>query len=92
MRSDIGLFPPNLFNSIMNANIQIILKKVHIISAQKFGSTFRFINDPITISNENFKRNIQNIYPAELDIKQKDYISKNANLLDLNITIQNSRF
>lgn len=53
---------------------------------------FRFINDLITINNENFGENIRNIYPAELERKTEIQIMKNVNFLDLNINMRNSRF
>ena len=54
--------------------------KENVISARKRLHAFRFIDDLITINNVNFEKNIQNIYPAELN--------KSANFLDLNIKIQ----
>ena len=60
--------------------------------AWKFCHTFRFIDDLVTSNNENLEKNIQNIYSAELKLKREKQFDKNANFLDLNIKIQNSRF
>ena len=55
------------------------------MSAQVFCHKFRFIDDLITINNENFEKNIWNIHLAELEHKKENQINKNANFLDLNI-------
>ena len=62
----------------------------NVISARKFCYTFRFIDDSITISNENFEKNVQNIYPTELKLKKENQLNQNAKFLDLNNKIQNS--
>lgn len=46
------------------------LKKNNIISAQTFCHTFIFTDDHITINNGNFRENIGNIYPVELEFKK----------------------
>ena len=59
-------------------------KKEDLISARKIFRTFRFIDDLITINNENFEKNIRNIYPAELEPKKENQINKSTNILDFN--------
>ena len=59
-------------------------KKEDLISARKNFRTFRFIDDLITINNENFEKNIRNIYPAELEPKKENQINKSTNILDFN--------
>ena len=59
-------------------------KKEDLISARKIFRTFRFIDDLITINNENFEKNIRNIYPAELEPKKENQINKTTNILDFN--------
>ena len=52
-----------------------------------FYQTMRFIDDLTTISDKNFEKNIQNIYPAEVKLTKKKQINKISNFLDLNINI-----
>ena len=59
-------------------------KKEDLISARKIFRTFRFIDDLITINNENFEKNIRNIHPAELEPKKENQINKSTNILDFN--------
>ena len=59
-------------------------KKEDLISARKIFRTFRFIDDLITINDENFEKNIRNIYPAELEPKKENQINKSTNILDFN--------
>ena len=33
----------------------------------------------MSINNENFEKNIRNIYPAEVELKKENQIKKNAN-------------
>ena len=63
------------------------LKKYNVISARMFYQTMRFIDDLTTISDKNFEKNIQNIYPAEVKLTKKKQINKISNFLDLNINI-----
>ena len=63
-------------------------KEVDVTSVRKF----LYIDDLITINNDNFEKNIQNIYPAELELNKENQINKNAKFLDLNTKIQNFRF
>ena len=45
-------------------------KKENVISARKFCYTLRFIDDLITINDENFEKSLHNIYPPKLKYKQ----------------------
>ena len=92
MGSDPAPFFANLFLFFYEWQYINNLKKENVIAARKFCYTFRFIDDLITINNENFEKNIRNIYPAELDLKKENQNDKNANFLDLNIEISNSTF
>ena len=47
-------------------------------SLQNFCCTFRFIDDLITMSNETYGKNIQNIYPAVPERKTENKINKSA--------------
>lgn len=40
----------------------------------------RFIDDLITITNENFEKNIRNIYAAELQLKKRKKLTKTLTL------------
>ena len=75
----------------MNGNINYF-KKNHIISSRKFCHTFRFIDDLMTVNNENLEKDIHNIYLAGLELKKEKEIDKNNNFLDFNVKIENSRF
>ena len=78
MASDPAPFFANLFYSIMNVYVEHKndCMKENVISAQKFCQKFRFMDDLININNEHLKKNIGNIYPAELKLKKKTKLLK----------------
>ena len=80
--SDQSLFFANL--SLFYYDQQCInnLKKENATSARKFCHKFRFIDDLGIIKNENFQKNIQNNYPAELELRKENQLNKNANFSD----------
>ena len=50
------------------------------------------MDDLITMKNQNFQKNIRNIFPAELELIKENQINKVSSFLDLNFEMQNCRF
>ena len=59
------------------------MRQNSITLVQKLCCIFRFRNDPITFNNENFQKNIWNIYPDQLELKKENQVNKNTNPLEI---------
>ena len=57
-----------------------------------FKSTFRYIDDLISLNNPVFERYLDQIYPPELSITKETQADKEASYLDLLITIKDDKF
>ena len=68
------------------------LEKENIFHARLFNSTFRYIDDLISLNNVVFERYLDKIYPPELSITKETKSDKEASYLDLHITIKDDKF
>ena len=57
--------------------------------ALSFNSTFRYINDVLSLNNSKFGDYVERIYPIELEIKDTTDTVKSASYLDLHLEIDN---
>ena len=64
-------------------------KNVHL---NLFNSTFRYIDDLISLNNIVFERYIDKIYPQELSITKETQSDMAASYLDLFISVQDGKF
>ena len=46
------------------------LMRDNLSMAKKFGNTVRYIDDLLTLNNNNFEEEIPNIYPSELTLRE----------------------
>ena len=70
-----------------SAFLQDLVKKKKKKLAQSFNSTFRYIDDVLSISNGKFEENLHLIYPAELEIKNTTDTPTSAAYLDLYLQV-----
>ena len=66
--------------------------KNNIILAKKFNNTMRYIDDLLTLSNNQFDAAIKDIYPQELQLKKTTECATAMSYLDVLITIGNGRY
>ena len=93
MGSDPAPFFANLFLFFYESEWITKFRKENYIASRKLNNTFRFIDDLITINDNNiFEANIHNIYPNELQLKKENNINTEATFLDLKIKIDNNKF
>ena len=93
MGSDPAPFFANLFLHYYEHQWVEKHKKSNFLATRKLQNTYRFIDDLITINDGGiFEKNIKDIYPVELELKKESHINTSAHFLDLNITINNSKF
>ena len=91
MGSDPAPFMANLFLYYYENKWIKNLKKVNLQKARKFCNTFRFIDDLLTINDNNeFLQSIHEIYPAELQLNL-EHSGENVSFLDLSITKSNGQ-
>ena len=57
--------------------------------AISFNSTFRYIDDVLSLNNSKFGDYVERIYPIEIDIKDTTDTVKPASYLDLHLEIDN---
>ena len=69
--------------------MQKLLRKKDKKLAISFNSTFRYINDVLSLSNSKFGDYVKRIYPIELEIKDTTDTVKSASYLDLHLEIDN---
>ena len=55
--------------------------------AVAFNSTFRYIDDVLSINNDQFNSYVDSIYPSELEIKDTTESSTSASYLDVLLNI-----
>ena len=56
--------------------------------AYQFNSTYRYIDDVLSINNTSFENYLGPMYPAELEIKDTTENNTSASYLDLLLTIE----
>ena len=89
MGSDPAPFMANLFLYHYENKWIKNLKKKDLAKARKFGNTFRFIDDLLTINDDNlFLENFKDIYPSELQLNLEGS-GTHLSFLDLDLTLQN---
>ena len=54
---------------------------------KKFGNTVRYIDDLLTLNNNNFEEEIPTIYPSELTLKRTSESDTKLSYLDISISI-----
>ena len=67
--------------------IQKLLHKKNKSLAVAFNSTFRYIDDVLSINNDRFHSYVDSIYPSELEIKDTTESSTSASYLDVLLNI-----
>ena len=86
MGSDPAPFMANLFLYHYESQWVKGLKKQDLQKARRFSNTFRFIDDLLTINDDNlFMENYNNIYPPELQLNLES-TGERINFLDLCLT------
>ena len=89
MGSDPAPFMANLFLYHYESTWIKKLKKNDLQMARRFSNTFRFIDDLLTINDDNlFSENFKDIYPEELTLNLESSGSS-VNFLDLNLRNSN---
>ena len=63
------------------------LMRDNLSMAKKFGNTVRYIDDLLTLNNNNFEEEIPNIYPSELTLKRISESDTKLSYLDISISI-----
>ena len=92
MGSDPAPFMANLFLYFYENKWLMQLKKQDLVSARKFGNTFRFIDDLCAINDDGlFEKHYKEIYPRELELK-KEHGGNRAAFLDLDLKIAERQF
>ena len=69
--------------------MQKLLRKKDKKLAISFNSTFRYIDDVLSLNNSKFGDYVDRIYPIELEIKDTTDTVKSASYLDLHLEIDN---
>ena len=82
----------NLFLMSYEYDFMKTLEKENLDDAKNFSSTFRYIDDLISLNNKDFEKYLNKIYPPELSITKETKSDKEASYLDLSITIENDKF
>ena len=81
---------PDLFLYYYEADfMQELLRKKDKKLAISFNSTFRYIDDVLSLNNSKFGDYVDRIYPIELEIKDTTDTVKSASYLDLHLEIDN---
>ena len=82
----------NLFLMSYEYEFMRSLAKEKDIHIQLFNSTFRYIDDLISLNNSVFERYLDRIYPQELSITKETQSDKEASYLDLLISVRDEKF
>ena len=70
-----------------------LLKEKKWLILRKFNKCFRYIDDLLSIKNDNFMEKWKSkIYPPELSLTSDDKSDQKVNFLDLHLEIQNHQF
>ena len=93
MGSDPAPFFATLFLYHYERKWLLELKKKDLVSARKFGNTFRFIDD-LNVVNDGgyFSEHFHEIYPKEMELSKENNGSVTASFLDLDIEIRDDKF
>ena len=87
MGSDPAPFLANLFLYYYESKWVKNLKKDNLQKARRFSHTFRFIDDLLTINDNNlFLQNFKDIYPPELQLNLESS-GDHVTFLDLDLTL-----
>jgi len=93
MGSDPAPFFANLFLYHYERKWLLELKKNDLVSARKFGNTFRFIDDLNVINDGGyFSQHFHEIYPQEMELSKENHGEVSASFLDLDIEIKENKF
>ena len=71
--------------------IQRLLSQKQKQLAVSFNSTFRYIDDVLSLNNDEFHNHLHAIYPPELEIKETTESPVSASYLDLFLTLYNGK-
>ena len=86
MGSDPAPFMANLFLYYFESKWVKGLKKDNLQLARRFGNTFRFIDDLLTVNDDNFfEQNYKDIYPPELQLNLES-TGNEVSFLDLHLS------
>ena len=92
MGTDCAPFMANLYLYAYESKYLNKLRKNDRQNARKFANSFRFLDDLLTINNDNlFHERKHEIYPPELTLTQTNTDDKHAPFLDLKLEIINKR-
>ena len=93
MGSDPAPFFANLFLYHYESKWPKTLTKTDLTKARRFSSTFRFIDDLLTLDDGGeFFKNILDIYPPELQLNKENVGNMSSSFLDLSIKIKDKVF
>jgi hypothetical protein len=70
--------------------LQWFLKNKDRKLAHSFNSSFRYIDDVLSLNNSPFGNYLHHIYPNELEVKDTTVTQKSASYLDLHLEIDKS--
>ena len=83
----------NLFLAHKEAHWVTAQRKLGTINVLKVNNFFRFIDDLLSLNDGSaFEKHYKDIYPTELELKQKNNSNSCASFLDLYIYIENGEF
>jgi hypothetical protein len=82
----------NLFLMSYEYQFMESLEKENKFHAKLFNSTFRYIDDLISLNNTIFEQYLDKIYPPELSITKETHSDREASYLDLLITVSDGKF
>ena len=92
MGTDCAPLLANLFLFYYEYKYMKNLIKNNIILAKKFNNTTRYIDDLLTLNNNQFDAAIKDIYPQKLQLKKTTECATALSYLDVLITIDNGRY
>ena len=69
-----------------------ILMRDNLCMAKRFSNTVRYIDDLLTLNNDNFEDRIPNIYPPELTLKRTSESDTKLSYLDISTSICSSKY
>lgn len=93
MGSDPAPFFANLFLSHQESNWVKVQRKLGTINIRKINNSFRFIDDLLSLNDDNiFENHHKDIYTKELELKKENDGNLCASFLDIFIYIENEKF
>ena len=75
----------DLFLHTFEYNFMLRTMKQDMTKAVQFSNTFRYIDDLLSVNNENFGNHISDIYPSDLELKDTTLTSNEVCYLDTRI-------